>query len=129
MHQYAKDAAAAALAADSMGKFWEFHEALYKTKKYDDKSLREMANGFGLDPDEFERKMKSKEILNRINRDKMDGQKARVSGTPAIFINGRLLMNRNLNGFQEMIDAQLKNKKQFIGIFLHYEYTKGAAVS
>jgi protein-disulfide isomerase len=111
MHSYARNAAAASLAAASMGKFWEFHEALFKNKKLDDKKLREMVASFGFDPDEFENKMKSKEIQNKIDQDKLDGKKAGISGTPTIFINGKLLRNRSLKGFQDMIDSELKKSK------------------
>jgi len=111
MHSFARNAAAAALAADSMGKFWEFHEALYKNKKLDDEKLREIATSLGLDPDKFENKMKSKDIQNKINQDKQDARKAEVSGTPTVFINGKRLNNRSVKGFQDEIDEQLKKLK------------------
>lgn len=111
MHRYSKDAAAAALAAHSMGKFWEFHEALYKNKKFDDENLRELASNLGLDPDEFIKKMKSNEIRNKVSRDTMDAKNAEATGTPAVYINGKKLSNRSLKGFQYMIDAELKKKK------------------
>lgn len=112
MHKYARNAAAAALAADSMGKFWEFHEELYKNmKKLSDKKVREIATNLGLDPDEFFKVMKSKKIQNKINKDMRDAKEAGVSGTPAIFINGRRLRDRSIEGFQDIIDTQLKKLK------------------
>ena len=111
MHKYARNAAAAAVAADSKGKFWEFHDELYKNgKKLDDKKIREIAEGLGLDPDEFEKKMKSKNTRDMIDQDKRDGEKAGVGGTPAVFINGKLLRDRSFEGFQDLIDAQLEKK-------------------
>lgn len=111
MHSYARNAAAAALAADSMGKFWEFHEALYKNKKLDDKKVREIASKLGLDPDEFIKIMKSEAIQDKISEDIRDAKKAGVHGTPTIFINGKLLRDRSIEGFQDAIDEQLKKKK------------------
>lgn len=111
IHHYARDAAAAALAAHSMGKFWEFHKALYKNRKFDDENMRKMAVNFGLDPDEFIKKMKSKNIRDKVNRDTMDAKKTGATGTPTVFINGKLLKNRSLDGFQYMIDEELKKKK------------------
>jgi protein-disulfide isomerase len=37
----------------------------------------------------------------------MDGVNAGVSGTPTLFINGRLLRNRSMEGFKEIIGKEL----------------------
>lgn len=112
MHSYAKKAAEASLAAYSMGKFWEFHDALFKnSKQLNDKKVREIATSLGLDPDELERKMNSKEVRKKINRDKTDADKVDVRGTPTIFINGRKLRDRSVEGFQDVIDTMLKKKR------------------
>ena len=111
MHRYARNAAAAALAADSMGKFWEIHEALYKNKKLDDEKVREIASNLGLDPDVFIKIMKSRAIQEKISKDVRDAKKVGVNGTPTIFINGRLLRDRSVEGFQDAIEEQLKKKK------------------
>ena len=112
MHSNARNAAAAALTADSMGKFWEFHEALYKNSTdLSMKKIREIAIGLGFDPDEFVKEMKSKKIQDRIDQDVMEAEKADVHGTPTIFINGRLLRDRTLEGLQEAIEKELEKKK------------------
>lgn len=109
MHKNARKAAAAALTAHSMGKFNEFHEALYKNAaQLDDKKVGEIAASLGLDPDEFIKKMKSKKIQNQIKRDMSDAKKAEVRATPTVFINGKNLKNLSITGFQNAIDAQLK---------------------
>lgn len=109
MHKYARSAAAAALTAYSMDKFWEFHEALYKNmKQLNDEKVREIATSLRLDPDELEKKMESKEIQNKILKDIRDAEKAEVRGTPTIFINGKRLRNLTVEGFQDAIDTQLK---------------------
>jgi len=111
MHGYARKAAAAALAANEMGKFWEFHEALYKNmNQLGDKKVREIAAGLGLDPDKFEQEMKSEKIRNKIDQDIMEAEKAGVTGTPAVFVNGRRLRDRSLDGFQDIIDTLLKKR-------------------
>ncbi len=112
MHKYARNAAAAALAAHSMGRFWEFHEALYDNmKQLNNETVREIAANIGLDPDELFKVMKSKEIQDRINKDMRDAKEAGVGGTPTIFINGKKLKDRSIEGFQDMIDARLKKLK------------------
>ena len=111
MHMYARSAAAAALAAGTEGKYWEFHDELYKnSKELSDEKVQEIATGLGLDANEIMTKMESREIQNIINRDIKEANKAGVRGTPAIFINGRLLKSRSSRGFQNLIDALLKKK-------------------
>ena len=101
-------AAVAALAARSEGKFWEFHDELYKNyNKLSDQKIREIALGLGFDQAEFEKKMNDPRITAMIRQDLQDGAQAGVRGTPTIFINGRRLKNRSLQGFQAAIDKEL----------------------
>jgi len=108
-HKFAMKAAIAALAAGSLGKFWEFHDELYKNyNKLSDQKIREIALGLGFDQAEFEKRMSDPKIAAMIRQDLQDGAKAGVRGTPTIFINGRRLKNRSLQGFQAAIDRELQ---------------------
>ena len=108
-HKFAMKAAVAALAARSEGKFWEFHDELYKNyNKLSDQKIREIALGLGFDQAEFEKKMNDPRITAMIRQDLQDGAQAGVRGTPTIFINGRRLKNRSLQGFQAAIDKELQ---------------------
>jgi predicted DsbA family dithiol-disulfide isomerase len=112
-HNFARKAASIALAADAMGKFWEVQERLYKdTKQMSGGLVREIATDLKLDPNEFERKINSKEVQNRISRDILDAEKAGVKGTPTLFINGSLIKDRSIKAIQEIIDKQLEEKKR-----------------
>jgi protein-disulfide isomerase len=49
-----------------------------------------------------------------VDDDYQEGVNAGVRGTPTIFINGRLLRQRSLDGFAKIIDDELRkvnNKK------------------
>ncbi len=108
MHKYARTAAIAALAADRQGKFWEFHDLLFENyKQPDDKKIKEIAQQLGLDLKTFENDLKNPEIEAKIQRDIVEGQKVGVRGTPTIFINGRRLKDRSLQGFKTLIDKAL----------------------
>jgi protein-disulfide isomerase len=108
-HKFAMKAAIAALAAGSEGKFWEFHDELFKNyNKLNDQKIREIALGLGFDQAEFEKKMKDPKLTKMIRQDLRDGAQAGVRGTPTIFINGRRLKNRSLQGFQAAIDKELQ---------------------
>jgi len=104
-------AASAALAAESQGKFWEFHDQLFKNyNRLNDKFIDDIATVLQLNQEPFEKRMNSPEVRQQIQQDLEDGQKAGVRGTPTIFINGRLLQDRSLNGFKTIIDNELKKK-------------------
>jgi protein-disulfide isomerase len=110
IHQMAVPAAKAALAAQEQGKFWEFHDRLFAEKKLSKVSIARIAQELNLDIVRFEKDMASPEIQARINKDLQDAQKAGVTGTPTAFINGRLLKQRSLEGFQAIIDDELRKR-------------------
>jgi protein-disulfide isomerase len=106
-------AAAAALAAGSQGKFWEFHDLLFENyNRINDQKIQDIALSLNLDQVEFEKKMNDPEIQQKIGQDVMDGRQAGVNSTPSVFINGRLLRNRTLSGFEEVIDKELEKLKK-----------------
>ena len=115
-HRYAVEAAAAALAAGSQGKFWEFHDRLFENyNRLNDQKIREIALLLNLDEAEFNTKMRDPEIQQRIRQDILDGRQAGVNSTPSVFINGRLLRNRSFAGFQAAIDKELQRIGQESG--------------
>ena len=108
-HKFARPAAIAALAAGKQGKFWEFHDLLFKDyNRLNEQKFQEIARELNLDMEQFEKDQKDPEILALISRDMSEGSQAGVRGTPTLFVNGRLLRNRSLAGFKDMIDKELK---------------------
>jgi len=112
-HKFAKPAAAASLAADRQGKFWEFHDRLFSYyNRLNDEKIREIAVDLGLNMDKFEKDTKDPKLLAKINQDVRIGISVGVKGIPSIFINGRLLKNRNLKGFRAVIEKELKKVRK-----------------
>lgn len=109
-HKFADPSARAALAAGEQGKFWEFHDELFKVEKLNDQVIRDTAVKLGLDMSRYEADMNSPAIKQRVSKDLSDAQKAGVTGTPTVFINGQRLKNRSPQGFQALINEALKNK-------------------
>ncbi len=107
-HEMALPSAKAALAARNQGKFWEFHDRLFAEKKLSKESIDKIARDLNLDMPRFEKDMASPEVQAQINKDLMDAQKAGVTGTPTPFINGHLPQQRSLEGFQSIIDDELR---------------------
>ena len=108
-HKFAMKAAIAALAAASEGKFWEFHDELYKNyNNLSDQKISEIAIGLGFDQAQFEKKMNDPKIKTMIRQDIQDGARAEVRGTPTVFINGRRLKNPSPQGLQAAIEKELQ---------------------
>ena len=108
-HQFAMQAAIAALAAEKQGKFWEFHDLLFKDYSHlNEQKIEEIAQQLKLNMEKFDKDRKDPQIMAMINRDLAEGNQAGVRGTPTVFINGRLLRNRSMAGFQELIEKALK---------------------
>ena len=107
-HQFAEPSARAALAAFKQDKFWQFHDELFKSEQLSNEVINRIAVDLGLDMAQFNKDINSAEITKMIEKDLMDAQKVGVTGTPTIFINGKKLKNRSLQGFQMMIDQELK---------------------
>ena len=102
-------AAIAALAAEKQGKFWEFHDLLFKDYSHlNEQKIEEIAQQLKLNMEKFDKDRKDPQITAMINRDLAEGNQAGVQGTPTVFVNGRLLRNRSMAGFQELIEKALK---------------------
>ena len=110
IHNYARKAAIAALAAGKQGKFWEAHEKLFANQSdLNDTKVEAIAGELGLDMEKFKKDLQDPAIASIIDRDMNDGLKANVQGTPSIFINGKLLNQRNY--LLQAVEAALKKKK------------------
>ena len=112
IHKSAMNAAIAALAANQQGKFWEFHAELFKNyNKLSDQLFDEIAQSLELDMEQFKQDMQNPALSAMVQRDLKDGAEAGVRGTPSIFVNGRILQQRSLPGFKQIIDEELAKKK------------------
>ena len=108
-HKYAETAARAALAADKQGKFWEFHDKLFENaNQLNDEKVREIAKELNLNMEQFEKDWQSEETLAKVRSDIEQGSRIGVRGVPAVFINGRQLKQRSLEGFSAIIDKELE---------------------
>ncbi len=96
------------MAAEKQGKFWEFHDLLFKDyNRLNDKKITEIRTRLNLDADQFQREMLEPAIKAQIDADIRNGNSAGVRGTPTVFINGKRLRDRSLKGFQRQINQQL----------------------
>lgn len=112
IHKFAMDAAVASMAANQQGKFWEFHSGLFKNyNNLNAEKIDELAQAAGLDMEQFKQDRQNPALAAMVQRDLKDGVAAGVRGTPSIFVNGRMLQQRSLPGFKQIIDEELAKKK------------------
>jgi protein-disulfide isomerase len=112
MHPSARNSAAAALAANKQGKYWQFSHLLFEnSSRLNDATIQNIAKQLGLNMEKFNSDMKSASVQNLINTDMGDAEKAAVEGTPSIFINGKAARIGSDNDFKMAIENELKKKK------------------
>jgi protein-disulfide isomerase len=88
-HPHAEQAAEAAEAAASQGKFWEMHDLLYENQEHlDDADLHRYADQLGLDVGVFDEELAEHVHAERVREDFMSGVRSGVNGTPTFYING-----------------------------------------
>jgi protein-disulfide isomerase len=109
IHPNAQLAAEASLCADAQGKFWEMHDAIFEVRgKVDADGLKSMAADLGLDSEVFDGCLDSREFQDQVAADLEAGRQAGVTGTPALFINGRFLSGAQpFNVISRVIDDEL----------------------
>jgi protein-disulfide isomerase len=107
-HQFAEPAARAALAAKEQGKFWEFHNELFSTPKLSEQAIEAIAAKLELDIARFKQDSVSPKIQQELMQDLKDAESAGVTGTPALFVNGRALRNRSLQVIQQLVEDEIK---------------------
>jgi protein-disulfide isomerase len=113
MHPHAPLAAAASLAANQQGKFWQMHDALFKNfRKLSRENILALAKEIGLDMDKFTADLDSPKFKAVIEKDLADGETAGVYGTPSFFVNGKHYNGPlALESIKPILDAELKGVK------------------
>jgi protein-disulfide isomerase len=112
MHNFALPAALASLAAREQGKFWPMHDKLFANfNQLSEEKIRALAKEVGLDLARFDRDRNSQKLRDEVLRDQGLGQQVGVQGTPAVFINGKLLRERTGEGVQASIDREVARAK------------------
>jgi len=109
IHRDAAKAAEAGECAHEQGKFWEMHDKLFANQsKLQVEAMKQTATEIGLDAAKFNQCMDSSKYAAEVQKDVDEGSRYGVTGTPAFFINGRMLSGAQpLEAFTEMIDEEL----------------------
>ena len=110
IHPFAQQAAEAAECAHDQGQFWEHHDVLFQNQAaLDIRSLKTYAQGIGLEAEQFDTCLDSGAKADLVLADFDDGVSYGVTGTPAFFINGQILVGAYpFDQFQILIDEALR---------------------
>jgi protein-disulfide isomerase len=87
------------------------YEKLFANQRaLDMDNLKKYAQDSGLDMAQFEKDLAAPEIQKQIEEEGSLAKASQVSGTPTLFINGKRVSDRSVDGMKKMIDDALKAK-------------------
>ncbi len=109
-HPEAKTAAIAVEAAGAQGKFWQMHDKVFAHQmELSDADLERYAKEIGLDMARFKADLAGEKARAHVDKDRSEGERLEIMGTPTIYVNGRefteLLFGGTIEGW---IDEALK---------------------
>jgi len=111
-HEFAFKAHEAGHCAGEQGKYWEMNKKLFGSQqslRVDD--LKKFAQEVGLNAGKFGECLDAGKFSERVRKGLDEGQAAGVSGTPAFFINGRMISGaRPFEAFKDVIDDELASR-------------------
>jgi protein-disulfide isomerase len=112
-HPNARPAAEASACAGEQDKFWQYHDRLFANPtKLSDPDLKRHAAELGLNTGQFNGCLDSHKLKAKVDTDLKAGEEAGVNGTPAFFINGRMMSGAQpFEAFKKIIDEELERKK------------------
>lgn len=92
IHPNAQKSAEASLCAHDQGEFWSMHDAMFADQQnLGVDALKAKAEEIGLDTAAFAECLDSDRYADAVEEDLEEGQRVGVSGTPAMFVNGRMV--------------------------------------
>jgi protein-disulfide isomerase len=108
IHPQAFKAAEASECADDQGKFWEYHDVLFKNQNaLSVKDLKQYAADLGLDTERFNICLDSDAIASRVRKDVNEAKSLNLRGTPTFLVNGVFVDGNTLLSLRTAIEAAL----------------------
>jgi protein-disulfide isomerase len=112
-HPRAEGAAVASLAAHRQGKFWEYHDEVFRNQAIDPASLDRYADRLGLDLGRFRSDCASPELHARAKAEAAAAERFGAANTPAFMINGKLRTGwGSWNGFRGDVERELVSARK-----------------
>jgi len=101
-------AANASLCAADQGRFWDYHDLLYTNwngeneGSFNDRRLVAFAEELKLDMSPFNDCFKANSHKSQINQDIQDALRMGISGTPSVFVNGKIVSPSQVPSFEDI---------------------------
>jgi protein-disulfide isomerase len=121
-HEGAQDYAEATECANDEGKFWQMHDKIFDEQEklgqgtipYPGReTLFAWAGQIGLNAGKFKECLESDKYKEEVEKDIQDGVTAGVQGTPATFVNGRVVSGAQpLTAFVKIIEEELQKSSK-----------------
>ncbi len=113
-HKNAHLAAQAAAAAGEQGKFWQYHDLLFKNQRALTRAdLEKYAKEVGLNMAKFNKALDEKTHAESVDADMKLGGTVAVQGTPTMFVNGKRVANpTDAAAVSKAIDQALADSKK-----------------
>jgi len=113
IHPLAQKAAEASLCANEQRRFWEMHDSLFGDQEHlTVDALKARAVTLKLDTAAFNSCLDSGRQMAAIDKDLAEGAKAGITGTPTMFINGRMMVGAQpFAAIQAVIEEELQQRK------------------
>ncbi len=116
MHARAEKAAEATRCAGKQGKFWEFHDELFRSKGLEMEQLKTEARNLKLDGAAFDKCLDSGEEAAVVDKDRKEGVRLGLNGTPSFFINGHFMSGAlDYATLRQVVEQQLSAPPQGAG--------------
>lgn len=115
-HNNAAPAAEAALAAHEQGKFWQMHDKMFANNTALDRpNLEKYAGEIGLNMQKFKAALDANKFKSRIDDTIKLANANGAGGTPAFFINGKLISGAQpFENFKTVIDAEIAHADDLV---------------
>jgi protein-disulfide isomerase len=105
-------AAEASECAAEQGMFWAYHDTIFLNHEgenvgtYSDPALKNYATALGLDQDQFDDCLDSREYRTNVQVDIAEGRDTGINSTPTIVVNGQIVEGAvSFERLQQIIDS------------------------
>ncbi len=107
------DASEAAVCADNQGKFWQYHDTLFKNQQAENSGgfsrsrLKQMAEQIGLDMTQFNQCFDGHQPADQVKAADSEAANLGITSTPTFYVNGQAVNYTGVGSVQAAIDAAL----------------------
>jgi protein-disulfide isomerase/uncharacterized membrane protein len=113
LHPKACDAARAAEAARLQQKFWQYHDLLFSINLETSKEIfSSLAEKAGLNQAQFEKDRRGDIVITSLAKTISQGNQLGLKGTPAVFLNGKMVSDFRSKHMQVLLGHILKSAEE-----------------